>query len=146
MAFIVENLAPIMFAALIVILLPGYPAAFVGFIGIEMGPLPQPFWTFSTASSLPATTATAAQPNDSSAPIFAASCSTPGGKATPATNSATMRNGGNDRQKAERRMNARLLETVPARRCRDQIGPERQTAQNGGGDRLQRVLPRRGSV
>ncbi len=48
MAFIAENLAPIMFAALIVILLLGYPVAFAlsfvgfvfGFIGIEMGLLP----------------------------------------------------------------------------------------------------------
>ncbi len=48
MAFIAENLAPIMFAALIIILLLGYPVAFAlafvgfvfGFIGIELGLLP----------------------------------------------------------------------------------------------------------
>ncbi|WP_181418340.1 TRAP transporter large permease [Phyllobacterium leguminum] len=48
MAFLAENLAPIMFLALIVILLLGYPVAFslafvgfvFGFIGIEMGLLP----------------------------------------------------------------------------------------------------------
>lgn len=48
MAFIAENLAPIMFAALIIVLLLGYPVAFAlafvgfffGFIGIELGLLP----------------------------------------------------------------------------------------------------------
>jgi len=48
MAFLAENLAPIMFAALIIVLLLGYPVAFAlafvgfffGFIGIELGLLP----------------------------------------------------------------------------------------------------------
>jgi len=48
MAFLAENLAPIMFAALIIVLLFGYPVAFAlafvgfvfGFIGIELGLLP----------------------------------------------------------------------------------------------------------
>jgi TRAP-type mannitol/chloroaromatic compound transport system permease large subunit len=47
-AFFAENLAPIMFLSLIVVLLIGYPVAFAlafvgfvfGFIGIEMGLLP----------------------------------------------------------------------------------------------------------
>jgi TRAP-type mannitol/chloroaromatic compound transport system permease large subunit len=44
-AFVIENMAPIMFASLVVFLLLGYPAAFslgavgllFGFIGIELG-------------------------------------------------------------------------------------------------------------
>ena len=59
-AFIIQNLAPIMFASLIVVLLLGYPAAFslafVGLfyalVGIGLGPSPiscRPCRTASTA-------------------------------------------------------------------------------------------------
>jgi TRAP-type mannitol/chloroaromatic compound transport system permease large subunit len=50
MQFFIHNMAPIMFAGLIVFLLMGFPVAFslgacglfFGFIGIELGVLPEP--------------------------------------------------------------------------------------------------------
>ena len=78
----------------------------------------QPAGRFSTPRTLPATIATSEAAKENSAPILAASCTGPGGKATPATKSATVKP---------------IAATQPTTKRSRSVHPRRQAEPEGAG-------------